>query len=351
MSKTEARKESHADICIGKDVEMKRKKTGFEDIDFIQRIAPNFDFCDVDTRISLLGKKLSVPLIIEGMTGGHKKGLELNRAMARVAQELGLGMGVGSQRAMLENRSLTETYMVRDAAPDILLIGNIGIAQLEHYSTKDLLKCIENIEADALAIHFNILQELVQPEGDRKFRGIAEKMRELADQIPIIAKETGYGISREDAVMLEQCGVKAIDVGGAGGTSWAFVEHYRGADISSELFEWGIPTAQSIVEVSRAVKIPVIGSGGLRSGIDVAKAIALGATACGAALPFFKKAVEGEKALKNEIDSWIYSLKVAMFLTGCKNIEELKKAKILITGKTAERLCLRGINIAEFASR
>lgn len=345
MSATRERKGSHIEICLEKDVEARKKGSGFSDIDFIHCALPELDYSKISTKTMLLGKRLKAPILIEAMTGGYEKGGEINKALAEAAQEQGVALGLGSQRAMLEDVALSSTYKVRDVAPDILLIGNIGIAQLRKFTPQKIAWAVETIDADALAIHLNPLQELVQPEGDRNFEGCLKLIEKVCKEIPVsvIAKETGSGISPEVAQKLEAAGVKAIDVSGAGGTSWSGVEILRSGEEHDGVFwDWGIPTAVSTALVARAVKIPVIASGGVRSGLDVAKSIALGACAGGAALPFLKAWKTGGKAgISSLAGRWARELRIAMALTGSKRLSELGKAQLVVTGTTAEILdCL-----------
>jgi len=353
-SQTVARKGSHVDVCLSEHVEGRLKSTGFEEIDFVNNSLPELDFADIDAATQLLGKKLRAPFIIEAMTGGYPKGGEINKALAAAAQEHGIAMGLGSQRAMIENRLLAPTYRVRDVAPDILLIGNIGAAQLRKYSSVQIAAAVEAVEADALAVHLNAAQELMQPEGDRNFAGILKSIEKLCDEIPvsIIAKETGAGISADAAAKLEAAGVEAIDVSGAGGTSWSGVELVRSGRAWEPFGDWGIPTAVSTALCARAVKIPVICSGGIRCGVRAAKGIALGASAAGGALPFLKAWANGGKdGVSALVGSWTQEFKTTMLLTGCRNLGELRRAPLVIGGKTSAALCANNCFPAEFVSR
>jgi isopentenyl-diphosphate delta-isomerase len=298
-----------------------------------------------------LGKKLDSPFMISAITGGHPAALSINRQLAKAANTLNIGMGVGSQRAGLENPELTTTYtVVREEAPNAFLIGNIGCQQLELAQ-----RSVKMIDADALAVHLNPLQEAIQPEGDVDASGHIDAISELSKslKIPIIAKETGAGIKAEDAVSLENAGVGAIDIAGAGGTSWAAVETYRAQDrtMGDLYWDWGIPTAASTVEVCQSVEIPVISSGGIRSGLDAAKAIALGADAVGIALPLLKEAYKGSQAVINQINKFNKELRVAMFLVGASNIAELRKSDLIIRGDTREWLTERGFETKKYARR
>jgi isopentenyl-diphosphate delta-isomerase len=265
-------------------------------------------------------------------------------------------MGLGSQRAAVENCILEKTYSVaRKVAPNAFLIANIGGIQLVHgYGVKEVRKIVEMIDADAVAIHLNALQEAVQPEGQTNFKGVLAKIGEVASKLdqPVIVKETGAGISAEDAKALEDAGVAAIDVGGVGGTSFAAVEYYRGEKMLGEAFwDWGIPTVSSIVEVVQSVKLPVIASGGVRTGADIAKALTLGASLVGIVQPVLETAVKSSKETEQLLTGLINELKNVLFLVGAKNITSLTNVPLVICHETAEWLKMRGFNIEEYAFR
>ena len=326
------RKLEHLLICENYDVEFKNKTTGFEDIELI------------------FGKKLDSPLFITAITGGHPAAKKVNKQLAVAAESNGIALGVGSQRAACEHPELADTYtVVRENAPDCLLVGNIGAPQLNLAE-----KAVEILDADILAIHLNPLQESIQPEGDLDARGYIDLIHQITESvdIPILAKETGCGISAESAKLLVDAGVDFIDIEGAGGTSWAAVETYRAEDryLGEIFWDWGIPTAVSTVEVTNAVNVPVISSGGIRTGLEAAKAIALGADAVGMALPFLKNCASQE-ALNTFINRFNDSLRIAMFLVGANNIEELKQSNLVIRGKTREWLNERGINTKVYSRR
>ena len=344
------RKLEHLLICKNYDVEFKDKTTGFEDIELIHNALPEVDKNDIDLSTSVFGKKLDSPLFITAITGGHPASKEINKQLAIVAEENNIALGVGSQRAACEHPELEDTYsVVRDNAPDCLLVGNIGAPQLNLAN-----KAVEILDADILAIHLNPLQESIQPEGDLDARGYLDLISKITDavDIPVMAKETGCGISGETAKQLADAGVSFIDIEGAGGTSWAAVETYRTEDrYYGELFwDWGIPTAISTAEVVNNVDIPVVSSGGIRSGLEAAKAIALGADSVGMALPFLKKSISHEE-LTQFINKFNASLRIAMFLVGANNIEELKQSKLVVRGKTREWLNERGINTKNYSRR
>ena len=344
------RKLEHLLICKNYDVEFKDKTTGFEDIELIHNALPEVDKNEIDLSTDVFGKKLDSPLFITAITGGHPAAKEINKQLAIAAENNNIALGVGSQRAACEHPELEDTYsVVRDNAPDCLLVGNIGAPQLNLAN-----KAIEILDADILAIHLNPLQESIQPEGDLDARGYLELISQITDMvdIPIMAKETGCGISAETSKQLADAGVNYIDIEGAGGTSWSAVETYRSEDkYFGELFwDWGIPTAISTAEVVNTVDVPVISSGGIRSGLEAAKAIALGADSVGMALPFLKKSISQEE-LNQFIAKFNDSLRIAMFLVGANNIEELKQSKLIIRGKTREWLNERGINTKNYSRR
>ncbi len=344
------RKLEHLLLCTHSDVEY-HKKTGFNDVELVHRAIPEVDQEEIDLSTSLLGKRIDAPIIITAITGGHPSSLEVNRKLSRAAGKLNIGMGLGSQRAGVEHPELAPTYTIaREESPDILLIGNIGAPQLEQAPQAGMM-----MDLDAMAVHLNPLQEAIQPGGDINTIGFLEKIQKTAENMdmPLMVKETGAGISGDDAQALEKAGVSAIDIAGAGGTSWAAVEKYRSKDKGmGELYwDWGISTVASTVEVSQRVNLPLISSGGIRNGLDAVKSLALGADAVGMALPVLKASELGEKALDNFFTKFIEEMKVAMFLVGATKLEDLRKADLVITGKTREWLRERGYNTKNYARR
>jgi isopentenyl-diphosphate delta-isomerase len=324
---TEKRKSEHVNIVLSKNVQYERG-AGFEHVEFVHCALPEIDFDDVDLSCDFLGKRLDYPLLIEAMTGGYKEAAKINKELATAAEKHRIAFGVGSQRAMLENPELKSTYFVRDVAPTIALLGNIGAAQLKKYPVESIESLVSSIEADGLAIHLNTLQEVLQPEGDKDFSGVLRVIEQVCERldVPVIVKETGAGISTEIALMLREVGVRYIDVGGAGGTSWAKVEYRRGKNVVKGFEEWGIRTVDSIL-MCRGI-LPLIASGGIRSGIDAAKVIALGAEIAGAAYPFL--VAMKNKRLDALINEWKEQMKIVTFLTGSKNYAGLRKAKLII---------------------
>ncbi|MCS7123849.1 MAG: type 2 isopentenyl-diphosphate Delta-isomerase [Candidatus Bathyarchaeota archaeon] len=362
--KTRKRKADHIRIATTHNVQARKNTTGFEDVHFVHKALPEIDREKIDLSTNVFNHRFSAPIMVGAITGGTSEARKINAAIATVVEELGLGMGVGSQRAALEDRRLEKTFaVVRKKAPTAFIVANIGGVQLTRgYGLKEVEKAIEMIEADAVAIHLNPLQEAVQPEGETSFQGILERIGEIAKSLdkPVIVKETGAGIAAEEARALEIAGVRGIDVSGAGGTSFAAVEFFRAKGggnlhrrrLGEVFWDWGIPTAVSIVEVAQTVKIPIIASGGIRSGLDAAKALALGASLASLAQPVLQAAVEGGvNKTRRMLSLFIEELKNAMFLTGAKTPQHMHQTPVVITGKTAEWLKLRGFDVESYARR
>ncbi len=330
------RKKEHLQIIKDKNTDSS-SKTYFEDIILIPKSLPELNLDEIDTSSTFLGKKLSAPIIISSMTGGTEEAQRINGMLARAAQNFGIAFSVGSQKAMINHPELSYTYEVRKYAPDILLIGNIGIDYLlsAEFNLADLKAALKQIKADALYVHINPLQELAQPEGSRNFTGAAEAIKKLTRNIglPVLIKEVGDGIDSETAKKLEAEGISAIDISGSGGTSWAAVEGFRGSLVGESFRNWGIPTVISLISVRKKIDLPIISSGGIKSGQDIAKSLILGADMAGLARHLIKAAFNGEKALDTEIEKLITELKITMLLVGAKNIPELKKVKVLLKGE------------------
>lgn len=334
----ERRKADHIRINLEEDVAFRQLTTGLEEYFFLHQALPELDLHSVDTSLTLFGKRLQRPLLISSMTGGTSRAWEINRTLAAAAQEAGMAMGLGSQRAALADPALADTYRVRDVAPDILLFANLGAVQLNYgYGVKECQQAVGMIEADALILHFNALQEAVQPEGDGNFAGLLRRVEAVCRQlsVPVIAKEVGWGFSGQAARQLADAGIAAIDVAGAGGTSWSQVEMYRAptarhARVAGAFIDWGIPTAVSIRLVRQAAPgLPIFASGGVKDGIDVAKAIALGATLGGLAGDFLRAAdqggVEGVLELAGALTD---ELRVAMFASGAPDLAALARTPL-----------------------
>ena len=338
------RKEEHLRICLENDVA--GGDNLWDDLQYVHESIPEFDMDEIDLSVELFGKRLKAPIIISGMTGGCESGRQVNENLATAAEELGIGMGVGSQRAALEQSDLVDSYSIIREHDIPFVYGNIGapqlIAQDDGHDPVDVeagRKAMEMIGADMLAIHLNYLQEIAQPEGDLKARGVLQAITDLASELPILAKETGAGISRNTALQLKDAGVLGFDVGGAGGTSFSAVEVYRAMDAKDHLrerlgrtfWDWGIPTPVS-VELAQ-VGLPIIATGGLRSGLDVARAITLGADAGGFANQLLRSALEGPEEVIREIELIREELKVTMFLTGARDVGELHSRNLIRTGR------------------
>jgi isopentenyl-diphosphate delta-isomerase len=346
---TSGRKLDHLRICVGQEVEA--GWAGFSDVRLVHSALPECDMDRIDRGTRFLGHGFSFPLFIAAMTGGHPETAEVNRRLARAAERYGIGMGVGSQRAALENSDLENTFsVVRDEAPRAFLVANLGAVQLRDHGAEWAERAVAMIDADAIAIHLNFLQEAIQPEGDHDATGCLAAIQELAGafRVPVIVKETGSGISAGTARRCWGVGCGAIDIGGWGGTNWAAIESIRAdetkkaehrglIDLGARFADWGIPTVVSLCEVARTGG-PVIATGGVRSGLDIAKAVALGADLAGMALPLLAPALESEDALFGTIARIEQELRVAMFLTGSPNLAALRKARVFISGRTREMI-------------
>jgi len=361
--RTEERKDEHLDICLREEVQARRATTGFEEIHFMHRALPEINLNEIHLSTKVFNHKFSAPLIVESMTGGTRNGNKINTAIATAVEELGLGMGVGSQRAAFESPSVEATFTVtRKLAPKAFIMANIGGAQLaKGYSVKEAEKAVEMLDADALLIHLNPLQEAVQPEGEPRFKGVAAKIKAIIEglDVPVIVKEVGCGIGASEAKQFEAIGVAGIDIAGAGGTSWAAVEYFRARKpldetrqrLGETFWDWGIPTAASLIETTQTVHIPVIASGGLRSGIDLTKALALGASLTGVAYPVLDAATHGAKYAKKKLQLLLNELKTTMFLVGASSIQELRQVPLIPTGKMADWLKMRGFEPQKYARR
>ncbi len=351
------RKLEHVNVALSQDVSAPQR-ANWADIQFVHQALPEVDFDTIDTSVRFLGHTFRYPIFISSLTGGHPDVTTINNNLARAAQEYGLALGVGSQRAAILNTNLTDSYTItREKAPNAFLIANIGapqlIAQERHqpFTLDQVERAIKMIGANALAVHMNSLQEAAQPEGDRKAVGEAVALKQLTGQInlPVIAKETGAGISREQALLLKSCGVSAMDVGGAGGSSMSAIESARAKDRGDQrslniglLYrDWGIPTPISVVEAGVA-KLPLISTGGVRNGLDAARALALGASMIGMGFPFLKAASQSYEAVCELLEGLIGELKVAMQLSGAARISDLCDVDIVVTGETRNWLELRG---------
>lgn len=339
MTNTQTRKADHLRICLEDDVQFRKLANGLDRYRFDHVCLPELDLSEVDLSTKFLDKTLNAPILISSMTGGTERAKIINSRLAVAAQKYGLAMGVGSQRIAIENPDVAHTFAVRSLAPNAMLLANLGAVQMNYtYGVEQCLRVIDILEADALILHLNPLQECIQPNGDTKFKGLLAKIKRLCQQIdvPVIVKEVGNGISAKMATKLIDAGVDVIDVAGAGGTSWAKVESQRAENnlqrrLGKTFADWGISTADCIVQVRQQYPdLPLIASGGLRDGMEVAKAIALGADLAGLAFPFLQAASESESALDELIELLIAEIKTVLFCTGNQNLSELKRSQSLI---------------------
>ncbi|NLX48446.1 MAG: type 2 isopentenyl-diphosphate Delta-isomerase [Methanospirillum sp.] len=346
-SPTSSRKLDHLRICCTEEVQA--GDAGFGDVRLVHDALPECDMDRISTRARFLGHRFGAPLMIAAMTGGHDAATAINERLAAAAERFGLGIGVGSQRAALEDPSLCRSYrVVRETAPSAFVVANLGAVQLRDHGPDWADRAVEMVGADALAIHLNFLQEAIQPEGDHDAAGCLGAIEHLCRSAPypVIVKETGNGLSGGVARRLYGAGVAAVDTGGLGGTSWAVIEGIRAregggpgdsrlAALGETFRDWGIPTVASLIQIARCGG-PVIATGGIRSGLDVAKALALGADLTGIALPLLAPAREGQEKLDAAIERVIDELRVAMFLTGSPGVPALKETRAIVTGRIRE---------------
>ncbi|MBE8988979.1 type 2 isopentenyl-diphosphate Delta-isomerase [Nostoc sp. LEGE 12450] len=332
-AQTQNRKADHIRICLEEDVQSHQITNGLERYRFIHSCLPELNHDDIDISTAFLGKHLGAPLLISSMTGGTEQAAILNQRLAQVAQHYKIAMGVGSQRVAVEKPQVADSFAVRKYAPDVLLFANLGAVQLNYkYGLDECLRVVDILEADALILHINPLQECIQPKGDTNFRGLLDKISTLCSKlpVPVIAKEVGNGISAVIANKLIAAGVAAIDVAGAGGTSWAKVESERAENplqrrLGKTFADWGLSTAECITTIRAiAPNVPLIASGGLRHGLDVATAIALGADIAGLAMPFLQAAAISETAVAELAEVLIAEITTVLFCTGNATLYQLK---------------------------
>jgi isopentenyl-diphosphate delta-isomerase len=340
------RKADHLAICANEDVGFRHFSTLFEDVRLVHDALAELDERSIDTSVTLLGKKLRAPLIIAAMTGGTAEAGEVNRALAKIAEDKGVGFGLGSQRAMHVRPETVESYCVRDQAPKTLVLGNVGVVQAKAMTTAEVRALVGGVGADALCIHLNPAMELVQPGGDRDFSGALDTIARLVAElpVPVVVKETGCGLSADVGRRLRNVGVQHLDVSGAGGTSWVGVEAKRAAAVGDEpskalgetFWDWGIPTAASVALVAPLGFRTVIATGGIASGLDVAKAIALGASAAGVARPLLKAfRAGGHDGASAAVDQIVRELRAAMLLTGSRDVRALARSRRIVKGELA----------------
>jgi isopentenyl-diphosphate delta-isomerase len=339
---TTSRKDDHIRINLEEDVQFQGLTTGLERYRFEHNALPDLDLAEVSLATQLFHKTLAAPILISSMTGGTERAKRLNRILAEAAQATGIAMGLGSMRAALESPEIAHTFQVRYLAPDIFLLANFGAVQLNYgYGVEHCRRLVEIAGADALILHFNALQEAVQPEGNTNFAGLLPKVEAVCRAfdkdggIPVIAKEVGWGFSQSNVWDLFNAGISGIDVAGAGGTSWSQVEMHRAkkpsqARTAAAFVDWGIPTAQAIINAHNVMPDrPIIASGGLRNGIDVAKCLALGATLGGLAGPFLKAADNSTEAVIELVDELARQIRIVCFATGCKDPTALRQIPLL----------------------
>ncbi len=331
------RKSEHIRINLEQDVRS-GLTSGLEKFRFVHQALPEVNLSDVDLSIELFGKRLEAPILISSMTGGTKEAMQINQVLAQAAQSAHIAMGVGSQRITLEHPELADSFRVRHLAPDILLFANLGAIQLNNgYGVDECRRVVEMVEADALVLHFNPLQEAIQAGGDTNFAGLIDQVESVcrALPVPVIAKEVGWGFSSRDIALLANAGVKAIDAAGAGGTSWSQVEMHRAdsefrKELAAAFSDWGIPTAEVILNIRKtAPGLVVIASGGLHNGVDIAKCIALGASLGGMASSFLKAAAQSPDQVINLIKLYTEELRICMFATGSKTLAGLRDNKLV----------------------
>lgn len=337
VTTTSSRKEDHIRINLEENVSS-GLSTGLENYNFIHKALPELNLEEVDLTSDIFGRRLKAPILISSMTGGSDQAEIINKRLATAAQEIGVAMGVGSQRVAFEQPELVKSFEVRDRAPDILLFANLGAVQLNYgYGVEHCQRAVEMIDADGLILHINALQEAVQPEGDTRFSGLLKKIELVCKKIsvPVLAKEVGWGFSGEDARQLADAGVSAIDIAGAGGTSWTAVEMHRAqnesqARLAATFLNWGIPTAESIQQVRQATPdMAIFASGGLRTGLDIAKCIALGAKLGGMASPFLKAASQSTKDAIVALQEIKQEIRVSMFAAGIKDLTQLSESTLV----------------------
>ncbi|MCC5608707.1 type 2 isopentenyl-diphosphate Delta-isomerase [Nostoc sp. CHAB 5834] len=337
-AQTQNRKADHIRICLEEDVQSHKITNGLERYRFTHSCLPELNHDDIDISTTFLGKHLSAPLLISSMTGGTEQAAIINQRLAQVAQHYKIAMGVGSQRVAVEKPQVADTFAVRKYAPNVLLFANLGAVQLNYkYGLDECLRVVDILEADALILHINPLQECIQPKGDTNFRGLIDKISKLCSKlpVPVIAKEVGNGISAAIAQKLLAAGVAAIDVAGAGGTSWAKVESERAENplqrrLGRTFADWGLPTAECITTIRAiAPNVPLIASGGLRHGLDIAAAIALGADIAGLAMPFLQAAATSETAVAELAEVLIAEITTVLFCTGNATLYQLKHSDSL----------------------
>ncbi len=332
------RKREHIELALDPRTQLLR--SSFDGYGFVHEALPEIDLDEIDLETSFLGKPLQAPLLISCMTGGTDRATEVNRNLALAAERHGIAVGVGSQRKALEDPATTASFEVREAAPTTPVLGNLGAVQLSYgYGVEECRRAVEMVGADALVLHLNPLQEAIQPEGQCNFKDLRPRIAQVVAElgVPVAVKEVGCGLSAKTARALVACGVRILDTAGLGGTSWARIEGARAGDVDlGELFaDWGVPSPESIRSIDETRRgegwddLVLIGSGGVRSGLDVAKAIALGADLVGLAQPFLAPALESAERVGETIERILRELRIAMFCVGARNLDELRNARLV----------------------
>lgn len=337
LTQTQRRKKEHLELCLDTRSVSSPSSTGLEAYRFTHNALPELDIDEIDLGTTFLGKPLKAPILISSMTGGFDLARKVNRNLAAAAQKLGLAMGVGSQRVAIEEPAAATSFQVRDVAPDILLLGNLGAVQLNYgYGVEQCRRAVAMIGADGLILHLNVLQEAVQPEGNRNFKGLTEKIATVCREldVPVVAKEVGNGISVDVAMRLQRAGVKAIDIAGKGGTSWSAVEAQRAArqghTPDTAFADWGIPTEEALINARKALpEMQLVASGGIRSGVDIAKSIALGADIAAFGQPLLAAALESSEKVVEYISGIVHELKVSMLCAGAANLSALRHTPLV----------------------
>lgn len=334
------RKTDHLELAIRGDVGFKGTTSLLECVRLVHDALPDCATSDIDPSVTLFGKKLRAPLLVAAMTGGNPRAEDVNRRLAELAEERGYAMGLGSQRAMHKDRSTARSYQVRDVAPSVLLLGNVGVVQAGRMSNDELEELVGSVGADALCVHLNPAMELIQKDGDRDFGGGTDTLARLAAElsVPVVAKETGCGLSAQVGRRLKAAGVRHVDVSGAGGTSWVAVETLRAEAkeraLGEVFWDWGIPTAASVAHMAAIGFETVFATGGVKNGLDVARALALGASAAGIARPVLQaldqSGLEGARAFLDGVEA---QLRAAMLLTGSRDLPALRKCPRVVTGE------------------
>ncbi len=332
----EQRKREHIQIPLKEDVAFKTQTNLFEDVILLHNALPEMNRDEVNTSTTFLKHKFSAPFMVSGMTGGAKEAAVINKNIAKACQKLGLGMGLGSMKAMILEPSLAYSYQVRDVAPDIFLAGNIGANDLGNFPVKVLKKALKDVGANVLAVHLNSAQELVQKEGQANFKGVLDLIAKYSKEMPIYVKEVGQGISPEVAKRLAKTNILAIDVAGAGGTNWIKIEYMRRQATYTPFIDWGVPTAFAVQSVRKTTTLPIVATGGIKTGEDVVKALILGADLGAGAVSMLRTANASYQAVEDELAKMVKEIGDVMFLLGAKDIKALKKIKPIIVGRLKE---------------